>query len=128
MDKDNRFIPSNGTEGRIFTECFCTHCIHEKFMNSRMEGDKKCEIYNNAILHSRPCYNKDLGFDGWEWFSKEFDDWECRQYKHWNWGDDLNGWHNPPAPVDPNQLLLFTFDENLDGLLRGKKLYQEVKC
>ena len=117
-----RFFPSNGTEGMAFIENFCAHCIHEKYMHDG--AGMKCEILDNSFLHDRPCLNKDLKFDGWEWFQNEnFYDWQCRQYKHWDWGNDEDGWNEPPEyiPDDPNQLVMFSFDEELDKLLREQK-------
>ena len=44
-----KFIPSNGTEGMIFTDSFCEKCIHEKFMHTGEDGDKQCDIFNRAF-------------------------------------------------------------------------------
>ena len=119
-----RFFPSNGIEGMAFIETFCSQCIHEKFMHTNNHNDMKCEILDNSFLHDRPCLDKDLELNGWEWFQNEnFYDWQCRQYKHWDWGNDNDGWNDPPEnmPDDPNQLVLFTFDEGLDELLKERK-------
>ena len=119
-----RFFPSNGTEGMIFVENFCSNCIHEKFMNTQNYNDKKCEIFDNSLLNNRPCYNKDLEYDGWEWFCNEdFGNWKCSQFKYWDWGNDRDGRNEPsePIPYDPNQLLLFSFDEKIDELIKEER-------
>lgn len=122
-----RFLPSNGTDGMIFIDQFCSNCIHEKWMHHQDSDEGKCEILSNSMIHNRPCYDKDLKFDGWEWFDNgNFDDypknyeWKCNQFKYWDWGNDRDGWNEPPEPVpyDPNQLLLFSFDEKIDELIK----------
>jgi len=88
-------------------------------MHTRNHDDKQCEIYNNSVLNDRPCLNKDLKFDGWEWFyNAETSEAECKQYKYWDWE---GGENDPPEPPDPDQLLMFTFDEKVDKLLKGVK-------
>lgn len=115
-----RYIPSNGTEGMIFVEHFCSECVNERWMHHQNEDKGKCEILSNSMLQNRPCLDKDLKYDGWEWFSKEdFSEWECKQYKHFDWGNDRDGWNEPPTiiPDDPNQLVMFSFDETIDNIL-----------
>lgn len=114
-----RFLPSNGTEGMMFTDKFCEHCINEEFMPKGC--GKQCEILSNSLLHDRPCYNKDLKLDGWEWFIDEnYRNAKCNHYVNFDWGNDRDGWNEPPEiiPDDPNQLILFSFNENLDELLK----------
>lgn len=116
-----RFLPSNGTTGMIFTGEFCENCINEEFMSKGC--GKQCEIFNNALLHDRPCFNKDLKFDGWEWFADDnLSNWRCNHFKKWDWGNDRDGWNDPPTiiPDDPNQLVMFTFDETIDEILSEK--------
>ena len=103
-----RFMPSNGSEGMIFVENFCMQCIHEKFMHTQNHNDKKCEIFDNSLLNDRPCFNRDLNLDGWEWFmDKECQNWKCRQWQKWDWGNDPDNLNEPPEPPfhDPDQLL-----------------------
>lgn len=121
-----RFLPSNGTEGMIFVENFCSECIHERWMHHQNEDKGKCEILSNSMLHDRPCLDKDLKYDGWEWFDNgDFDNykWKCNQHKHFDWGNDRNEWNEPPEPppYNPNQLLLFSFDEKLDELIKEQR-------
>ena len=106
-----RFIPSNGTEGMIFEDSFCSNCINEKFMHTNNHDDKQCEILNNALLEGKPCLNKDLKFDGWEWFRDK----NCG---NWDWDKDDGEEPPTPEPTDPNQLILFSFDEKIDELLK----------
>lgn len=128
---ERRYIPSNGTEGMGFISHFCEQCIHEKWMHKidkkgNYTGDDEtkdqCQIFNNSQLHNRPCYDRDLNLDGWEWFSGE-DGVYCRQWQKWDYGNGDNDDDFPPEPepIDPNQLLLFTFDETLDELLKEKE-------
>lgn len=132
---DRRFIPSNGTDGMIFIDQFCSNCIHERWMHHQDSDEVKCEILSNSMLHNRPCYDKDLGVDGWEWFDNgNFDnypknyEWECNQFKYFNKGDDRDGWNEPPEtpPYDPNQLILFSFDEKIDEILQPKQIEIEA--
>jgi hypothetical protein len=119
-----RFMPSNGTEGMIFVDNFCLQCIHEKFMHTQNHDDRKCEIFDNSLLNDRPCFNKDLKLDGWEWFmDKDCQNWECKQWQKWDWGNDPDDLSEPPEPppYDPNQLLLFTFDEKIDELIKEQR-------
>jgi hypothetical protein len=122
--KVRRWMPSNGTEGMIFMEHFCSECIHERWMHHQNEDKGKCEILSNSMLHDRPCWDKDLKFDGWEWFCNEdLTGWKCNQHKPFDWGNDRDGWNEPPEiiPDDPNQLILFSFDEKLDDLIKQEK-------
>lgn len=122
----NKYIPSNGTEGMQFVDSFCSQCMSEKFMHTQNHDDKQCEIFNNSLLNNRPCYNKDLKFDGWEWFrNDDYTKTECKQYKHWDWGkNDDDGNNDPPEepPYDPTQLLMFSFDEQVDNLIKERKV------
>lgn len=121
----SRFFPSNGTDGMIFTDRFCSNCVHEEFIPKGC--GKQCEILNNSLLHDRPCYNIDLKFDGWEWFIDEnYRDAKCNHYVNFDWGNDRDGWNEPPEPIpyDPDQLVLFSFDETIDKILNVQE--QEV--
>ena len=121
---ERRWMPSNGTEGMIFVDAFCSSCIHEKWLHHQDSDEGKCEIFSNSILHNQPCFDKDLKFDGWEWFCNEnFSNWNCKHFKYWDWGNDRDGWNEPPEPqpYNPNQLLLFSFDEKIDELIKEGK-------
>lgn len=134
---NRRFMPTNGTDGEIFMSSFCFHCVHERWTHHHDEDreEDKCEILSNSMVSDRPCFDKDLKFDGWEWFDNgNFDDypknykWECRQYKPFNWGNDRDGWNEPPEPppYDPNQLILFSFDEKLDEIINQESKVTET--
>lgn len=112
------FMPSNGTEGMIFTTAFCENCIHEKFIHTAQDGDKQCDIFSRSILHwyepEHPDYPKEWIYDkeGWP---------ICTAWKKWDWGrDDEGGWNDPPEPepYNPNQLVFpFMFDEIFDNTI-----------
>lgn len=110
-----KFQPSNGTEGMIFTDTFCENCIHEKYMHTAIDGDKQCDIFNRAFLHSKEdkeyppewCYNS----EGWP---------ICSNWVKWDWGNDEDGWNEPPEPepYNPNQLVFpFIFGEIFDNTI-----------
>jgi len=117
-----RWQPSNGTEGMMFVGEFCEHCIREKFMNTQKHGDMQCEILNNSLLNERPCFDKDLKFDGWEWFSSEdFTMHKCNQYKDWDWD---KGDPPPSVPYDPNQLVMPFMSEQVENILTKDKVLE----
>lgn len=99
------FMPSNGTEGMIFNEAFCDHCIHEKFTHTQKHGDLQCDIYNRSFLHwyepTHPDYPKEWVFDtdGWS---------ICTAWVKWDWGRNDDGLNEPSVvePDDPMQLCL----------------------
>lgn len=104
------FRPSNGTEGMIFMDAFCEHCINEKWCHTQNDDDKKCDILSNSMLY-------DPGEPGYpeEWVYNE-EGWPvCTAWKRWDWGrDEGDGFNEPPPiyPEDPNQLCFpFIFDE-----------------
>jgi len=41
-----------------------------------------------------------------------------KQVKHWDWGNDGENEPQPPEPYNPNQLILFSFDETIDKLIQ----------
>jgi len=103
------YRPSNGTEGMIFMEHFCFECIHEKFSHTQNQADLKCEIMTNSMIY-------DLDESGYpkEWIRNEREEPLCTEWKHWDWGNDRDGWNEPPPPevYDPNQLVMpFIIDE-----------------
>jgi len=119
------YMPSNGTEGMWFTDKFCENCIHEKFMHTQKEGDKKCDIFSRSILHwydvKNPAYPQ-------EWIYDENDQPTCTAFYKWDWGsnDDEGGLREPPPepePPDPNQLCFpFIIDEIEENSLVKKEL------
>lgn len=46
-----KYRPSNGTEGMCFIAEYCENCIHEKFMYTNNEKDKKCNILSNTMIY-----------------------------------------------------------------------------
>lgn len=122
MDKI-RYIPSNGTEGQMFIENYCMRCIHERWLHHQEYDDGKCEILSNSLMNCRPCFDKDLKSDGWEWFcNSDGGGVICNQFKHWDWGNDGENEPHEPEPDNSNQLILFSFDEKVDSLISVKEL------
>lgn len=104
-----KFQPSNGTEGMIFMEAFCDHCIHEKFCHTGEHGDLQCEILSNTMLYG---VNDKEYPQEWQYNAEGWP--VCTKWKYWDWGNDGDGFNEPPEPepYNPNQLVLpFIFDE-----------------
>lgn len=104
-----KFQPSNGTEGMIFTEAFCERCIHEKFVHTGEYGDLQCEIFSNTMLYN---VNDKEYPQEWQYNEKGWP--VCTKWKYWDWGNGGDGLNEPPEPepYNPNQLVLpFIFDE-----------------
>lgn len=105
MKPGESYRPSSGTEGMYFEDKFCSHCIHEKYCHSGIEGDKSCEIMLNAFMYDQRDkeYPKEWVYDG---DGKP----TCTAHKHWDWGNgDDDGDFNeppPPEPYDPKQLVM----------------------
>lgn len=97
-----KYEPSNGTEGCFFTEKFCERCIHEKYMHTTNDNDKKCEIFSKTLL-----YSSDADEYPSEWTYDDKGQPTCTKFKFWDWGmgEVLN---EPPEeePFNPNQLKL----------------------
>lgn len=105
MTEPKKYRPSNGTEGEIFMNNYCDHCIHEKWSHTQCHGDKQCDILSTAFI---------TGEYVPEWIYNENGKPTCTAYQYWNWGNDNDGWNEPeePIPVSPNQLCLpFIFEE-----------------
>jgi len=125
MNKTEKFRPSNGTDGEIFMCDFCYHCINEKWIHDQKEGDKKCEILSKMILldTDNKNYPEELTYDTEDYPI-------CTAYKHWDWDNDggADDPQNPkaPIPVDPQQLILFSFNEKIDELIKESEIYREV--
>lgn len=102
-------MPSNGTEGMVFTDKFCEHCLHEKFHHTLNHNDKKCDIFSRSIIYwyepENPKYPSEWIYnnEGWP---------VCTNWQKWDWNqDDDDNWNDPPGPPeppsnDPNQLLM----------------------
>ena len=45
-----KYRPSNGTEGDIFTSYYCANCLNEEWMHTGNDNDKKCEILSNTMI------------------------------------------------------------------------------
>lgn len=104
MTNKRKFRPSNGTDEMVFIDTYCYQCIHEKWIHGQNDNDKKCDILSNMYLLEiddkdypmELTYNKE-GFP------------TCTEFKKWDWGNDDDGFNEPPEPDpdDPNQLMLF---------------------
>ena len=106
-----KYRPSNGTEGECFMEDFCYQCIHEKWSHTQNDADKQCDILSRTLYLGTDDENYPS-----EWQYDDNDHPTCTAYKHWDWGNDRDGWNEPPPePVDaPNQLVMpFILDEIL---------------
>lgn len=100
------FRPSNGTEGMFFTSAFCENCIHEKWIHTQNDDDKKCGILSDSMIFDLKDeeYPKQWVFDAEGWPV-------CTAWKKWDWGtdgdpDDPDNPNYTPPP-NPNQLDLF---------------------
>lgn len=102
MEK-KKYYPSNGTEGEIFISHFCMNCIHEKWLHTQVDSDKKCEILSNTMI-----YNKQDKEYPSEWTYDDAGNPTCTAFVKWDWGNDEDGLNEPPEPPidDPNQLCL----------------------
>lgn len=111
------FRPSNGTEGMVFEEHFCSNCIHEKFIHTQNHKDKQCPVYSGMILFevNEEDYPPELVFDSEGWPV-------CTKWTKWDWGSDGDGdpddEDNPKAPYKPiiNQLDLFPFSPAIETI------------
>jgi len=94
-----------------FIEQFCDQCIHEKWIHTQNDADKKCDILSRSLIFGSddPDYPK-------EWIYGEGGRPVCTSFVRWDWGnDDTNGGPmKDPPPDDPNQLVMpFILDEIL---------------
>ncbi len=108
------FRPPNGTDGMIFSEAFCEQCIHERWIHHQDENREKdkCEIWSNVLIF-------DVSDNEYppEWIFNE-EGWPvCTNWQKFDWGDDHDGWNEPPEPPyepqDPNQLMLFSIADDI---------------
>ncbi len=99
------YQPSNGSEGWRFTGEFCEQCRFEKFLHTAKKGDLACGILSATIVWDP----KDEQYPK-EWIYDENDNPTCTAFKKWDWGNEQDGWNDPPEeePIDPNQLSLFS--------------------
>jgi len=98
------YRPSNGTEGMCFVSEFCEQCIHEKFIHTSNDNDKKCDIFSATMLY-------DIGEAEYpkEWIYQDNKP-ICTAFVKFDWSQDDNGnWIDPEPtepPDDPNQLCI----------------------
>ena len=94
------YMPSNGTEGMHFTSKFCDNC---KFQHPDPDKQPQCnDILLESLIGNQP--------KEWVWDNLGFP--TCTKFISWNWGDENDGWNEPPPPPlpeDPNQLC-FPYD------------------
>ena len=124
MEDKKRFRPHNGTEGMDFIDQYCSCCIYERWMHHQDEDkeEDKCGILTKTYVYKTtdPEYPDEWTYDN---EGKPV----CTAWQHWDWGNDEDGWNEPPedTPIDPNQLVMFSFDEKLDELIEEKELTKE---
>lgn len=114
------YRPSNGTEGMIFEEHYCSQCIHD---NPDPNHPKKCELIVRAM-----CFYETEPEYPLEWTYDALGHPRCTNYVNWNWSSDgdPNDPDNPkklPDPPDPRQLSLFPL---YTGVNRQDLLIMEV--
>ena len=109
------YLPSNGTEGMNFTGRFCDNCIHQ---HPDPDSDHQC---NNILLESL------IGNQPKEWIYDSDGFGTCTAFKKWDWGNDKDGWNEPPEPepISPNQLvfpfLIFDILEGFENVVVSQK-------
>lgn len=106
--KTEKYRPSNGTEGMMFTEHFCDRCINQ---HPDPDNKKQCMILCRSM-----CYSVDEPEYPEEWIYDENDRPTCTAWIKWDWGNDgdPDDRDNPkaPMPFNPNQLVMpFILDE-----------------
>lgn len=120
-----KYQPSNGTEGMIFMEEYCEQCIHERWCHFQDENkeEDKCQILSNTMIYDV----RDEEYPE-EWTYDENDNPICTKWQKWDWGNDNDGWNEPPEPPyepqDPNQLMMFSI---ADDILQNHKVKETVK-
>jgi hypothetical protein len=109
-----KYKPSNGTEGEMFCENFCWHCIH---CDPDPTGKKQCLILMRTLV-----YNIDDPKYPAEWTYNDKGEPTCTNYVFWDWDKDgePDKPDNPKAvpPDNPNQLVIFSFNETVDELIK----------
>ena len=90
-----KYLPSNGTEGDHFINSFCMNCVH---CHPDSNKSPQCEIL---------CHTLSIG-KHWAWVFNAEGFPVCTEWKKWDWGNDRDGWNEPPEPEpdDPNQLMI----------------------
>jgi hypothetical protein len=116
-----KYQPSNGTEGMMFMEQFCDHCLNQ---HPDPNSPKQCMIICRTMCFSP----KDKEYPE-EWTYDSQDQPVCTAFVKWDWGKDDDGnWIEPPPPPidDPNQLCLpFIMDEI--GVPKAEEIKIEVE-
>ena len=115
-----KYQPSNGTEGEWFMGKFCDQCIHE---HPKPDVDPECEII--ILTMGLSVNHKDYPE---EWCYNENDKPTCTKFQKWDWGNDYDGFNEPPEPelIDPNQLMLFSITDEILKQTTIKKLELEL--
>ena len=107
-----KYRPSNGTEGDCFMSRFCYHCLHEQYLITGKDEDKKCNILSSSMIYG-------IDEDGYpsEWTYDREGKPTCLNYKFWDWDNDgdPDDPENPISPrvYDPNQISI-PFIESLE--------------
>ena len=125
------FMPSNGTEGMIFTDAFCEQCLYERWMHhiDQDREDDKCKIFNESIMGDNPPKEWQYDKDGWP---------HCTKWVQFDWegNDDDPDSDDPnlpkPISIGPNQLSLFPltpteqdFNDNTRRIQTGPETRKE---
>ncbi len=113
------YMPSNGTEGMMFTDEYCDNC---KFQHPDISKTPQC---NDILLKAL------LGEQLDEWVYNSLGHPTCTKFISWNWGDDNEGYNEPPPPepFDPDQPCLpFSITDilsSLEGVVVTKRVIIE---
>jgi len=106
-----KYQPSSGSEGEYFMSCFCEKCIHEKYIHTTNDNDKKCDIWTRSMVYD--INEKEYPI---EWTYDENGKPTCTAFVKWDWGndgdpDDPDNPNKPFIPEPPNQLHLFPLEQ-----------------
>lgn len=104
---NNKYRPSNGTEGEGFMEEHCHQCLHERWTHRQKEDrdEDKCPIIFLAMSYgvNDPEYPR-------EWTYDTKGQPMCTKFVKFDWGDEDDprepGPDIKPPPDDPMQLLM----------------------
>ena len=102
--KNNSYRPSNGTEGMIFVDKYCSNCIHGKYEHTGDTKDNPCEILTLSYFYDT--HEKEYPK---EWIYNNEGKPTCTSFVKFDWSKDDDGnWINPEPiiPDDPNQLCM----------------------
>lgn len=110
------YLPSNGTEEMIFTEAFCECCIHEKFIHTWIVNDKQCDIFSVTL--------EGCNVPEWKYNSEGWP--VCTEWIKFDWGNEEDGWNEPPEPDNPNQLVFPFIMDEINQEITVKSLCESV--